>query len=219
MFSRFKMVAMFGVLLASFSGASPADEAVSGSEGCSNRVQIEGRQVARPPKAIRLPKRSATEKCARAAKRGKPLVLVSFTEARGGMALERGQFTQAAELLTKRPYTGAEVLTNLCVAQTALRQFDAARASCDAAVTRAIGLSAREPFGKVSRRQADQALAIAYSNRAVLNWLIDDPVAAHQDLSRAHMLTPVASFVTRNLEVTGSVPALARTPDVRVRLV
>lgn len=220
MSSRFQMVAILGVLLASLSAAAHSRES-SESEGCANRVQGMNRPAGHPAKSVRLPKRPrVTQTCVR--EENKPLVLVSFTEARGGVALERGNTERAADLLGKRATrASAEELTNLCVARTALRRLEQATEACDAAIAGALRERAHvtKPGG-LTRRQAQELLAVAYSNRAVLNWLRQDGVAAHNDLTKAQALasSPVASFVTQNVEVTGNFASLARTPDIRVRM-
>jgi hypothetical protein len=68
------------------------------------------------------------------------------------------------------------------------------------------------------RMLADRAVAVSYSNRAVLNWLQDDVAAAHNDLAEARALTPAARYVLRNSDVAKSSPSLARTADVRVSI-
>ena len=219
MSSRFQMVAILGVFLASLSGASHSSESVESRE-CTN-VQGMKRHGGPPGKSVRLPKRSRTvETCVAQVEEKKPLVLVSFTDARGGVALERGHTERAAEVLGKRlPYGTAEELTNLCVARTALRQLDSALEVCDSAVAAAMRERARTTrVGGMTLRQSKELLAVAYSNRAVLNWLRDDGAAAHNDLAKAQAFAPVASYVTNNLEVTHNFPSLARTPDIRIRV-
>jgi hypothetical protein len=41
-------------------------------------------------------------------------------------------------------------------------------------------------------------LAVAYSNRAVLNWMLNDTRAAQSDLKKAASIAPKATFVARN---------------------
>ena len=58
----------------------------------------------------------------------------------------------------------------------------------------------------VFRADADDKhlLALAYSNRAVLAWLLKQPSDAAEDVSRAHALSPNADFVAANLMVFNS---------------
>ena len=44
-----------------------------------------------------------------------------------------------------------------------------------------------------------ESLAVAYANRAVVNWLSHDDAAAREDLAKARELSPQAAFVARNL--------------------
>ena len=46
---------------------------------------------------------------------------------------------------------------------------------------------------------ADDYLAVAYANRAVMHWLSSEDAAARQDLAQAQELAPGADFVDRNL--------------------
>jgi hypothetical protein len=46
---------------------------------------------------------------------------------------------------------------------------------------------------------ADDYLAVAYANRAVVNWLSNDEAAARADLARAQQLSPGADFIALNL--------------------
>ncbi|MEM9209107.1 MAG: hypothetical protein AAGA61_07665 [Pseudomonadota bacterium] len=73
--------------------------------------------------------------------------------------------------------------TLLCITLIAQRRLDDAEAPCDAAVTLAeVPLtSLRNPYGHRNR----ESLAIAYSNRAVLNALRGDVDAADDDIVRA----------------------------------
>ena len=43
------------------------------------------------------------------------------------------------------------------------------------------------------------SLAVAYANRAVVNWLSHDDAAAREDLAKAQELSPQAAFVAQNL--------------------
>jgi Flp pilus assembly protein TadD len=45
----------------------------------------------------------------------------------------------------------------------------------------------------------DDFVAVAYANRAVMYWLLNDDAAARKDLAQAQELSPQADFVARNL--------------------
>ena len=86
--------------------------------------------------------------------------------------------------------------TLLCAALIARRDLDDAVAPCDAAVDLAqvpitTGLN---PHGHSNR----DALAIAYSNRAVLNWLLGDSEAASSDILRALRQNRYADEIRHN---------------------
>ncbi len=219
---RLQCAAAAALLFASLSGASlpatAADTKPMVNESCPRAVQVANRGVAgHPGKSLLRPKRTAQDSvCTQDG--AKPLILASFTDARGGVALERGNTERAVELIHGRKYgrpSSAE-LTNLCVARTVLRQFDQAREVCDAALSRALADRASHDirFG-ASRIAANQAVAVAYSNRSVMHWLVGDAVAAHNDIVAARALAPLASFVSRNLELTERAPALVRSVDNR----
>jgi hypothetical protein len=101
-------------------------------------------------------------------------------------------------------------LTNLCVAHTVLRQWTEARDTCDAAIALATANRTKLMFRPgVSRTQLDTSASMAYSNRAVLNWLTRDALAAQNDLARARDISPKAFYVTRNERLSADAPALA----------
>jgi hypothetical protein len=218
---RLQSAAAAAMLFASLSGASlpatAADTKPIVKESCPRAVQVANRGVAgHPGKSLLRPKRTAQDSVQCSQDGAKPLILASFTDARGGVALERGNTERAVELIHGRKYgrpSSAE-LTNLCVARTVLRQFDQAREVCDAALSRALADRASHDirFG-ASRIAANQAVAVAYSNRSVMNWLVGDAVAAHHDIVAARALAPWASFVSRNLELTERAPSLVRSVD------
>jgi hypothetical protein len=127
-----------------------------------------------------------------------PLVLVAHGNRAGGEPLTNGNYGSAAQAL-RSAGNGAladpqALDTNRCVAYAMTRQLAPARAACDAAVR----------------------AAVAYSNRAVLDWLDAQPAAARRDLGRAQALAPEAAFVARNMiamraHQNASSPATATT--------
>ena len=166
-----------------------------------------------PGKSIQLPQRAndADSKCSRPARTR--LVLASFVDSTGGKALVMGRTERAIEqIYAKRAVqTSPLALTNLCVAHTVLRQWTEARDTCDAAVALASANRTKLMFRPgVSRTQLDTAASMAYSNRAVLNWLTRDALAAQNDLARARDISPKAFYVTRNERLSVDASSLAQ---------
>ena len=211
---RIYQIAASALLLASLSGVSLAGEA------CSQSAQTTQRTVAgHPGKSLLLPKRSVCKAAKSKAVKSKPMILASYTDALGGQALVNGRTERALEQMfaKKSTQSSAEELTNQCVAHTVLRQWPQARDACDAAVAGA--LDKRAEVGKTygtQRMLATRAVGVAYSNRAVMYWLLDDAAAAHNDLAEARALTPAARYVLRNSDVAKSSPSLARTANVSI---
>ena len=159
-----------------------------------------------PGKSLQLPRFETSETCKPASSRG--LVLASFTDVTGGVALVRGNTEHAIRQIEADARISAEEQINLCVAHTALRNWTEAQVACDVAVTAADQARAKTKSGSVSKlRWADKRVAVAYSNRAVLRWLASDTVAAYADLAHARTIEPKAAFVLRNTELTVRVPA------------
>jgi hypothetical protein len=131
-----------------------------------------------------------------------PLVLVAYGDRAGGEPLTSGNYGSAAQALQSAG-NGAladpqALNTNRCVAYAMTRQLAPARAACDAAVRAPQG-SASPIWSPQARRQAALCAAVAYSNRAVPEWLDAQPAAARRDLGRAQALAPEAAFVARNM--------------------
>jgi len=131
-------------------------------------------------------------------------VLTAYSNARGGMSLLGGDYGAALRALADRSSSAlssaAVIDNNRCVALAVTRQWDAARAACDAAVRDAQHERNTLPTYMIWAREDEATyVAVALSNRAVLNWMSADPAAAASDLKKAESLSPHASFVTRNL--------------------
>jgi hypothetical protein len=92
--------------------------------------------------------------------------------------------------------------TNLCVAYIMSHQWETAHSACDTAIS----LASHEPTDTTlfGRRRHNEALALAYSNRAVLNWLEAQPHSAASDMSQAKELSPSSDFVEHNIAVLGT---------------
>ena len=127
-----------------------------------------------------------------------------YSNSRGSQELLSGHYDAA--LARFQPSTGLDetspfvAATNLCVAQMMAGRFDAARTACDAAVKSARSSAITTPTWGPPAGGAHQVdVALAYANRAVLNWLTDDVQSAADDLGRAKRLSPKADFVIRNI--------------------
>lgn len=127
-------------------------------------------------------------------------VFTAYTDAAGGTNLMDGRYRAALEDLRSHPgkvdLDPSETNTNRCVAYSMTLQWREARAACDAAVSAA---------------SDDERLALAYANRAVLQWLSNDEAAARQDMAKARALSPGADFVARNLAALEMHRQVART--------
>ena len=136
-------------------------------------------------------------------------VFTAFSDATGGAAVLAGRYQVAlAELKDHRGAADRDpsaIDTNRCVAYSMSRQWQKARAACDAAV-RAAGEQRELPttawWGWTPASNDDYA-AVAYANRAVLRWLLKEEAAARQDLAKAQGFSPQAEFVARNLAALG----------------
>jgi len=216
---RNNLVASSALVLVSLCGASSlvsaADTKPIVRETCAQATLVEFRSVGgHPGKSIVLPKRQVRDgvQCAREDR--KPMMLASYLDARGGQALVRGQTEQALEQIFSRKSQSAFELNNQCVAYTLLRQWSQAGDACDAAVKSAIDKRARDsmrPGGPLY--PGESGIATAYSNRAVMHWMSNDAVAAHNDLAKARKLAPRASYVLRNLGVAERASSLARAQE------
>jgi hypothetical protein len=130
-------------------------------------------------------------------------VFTAYGDAAGGADVLAGRYHAAVEELknyhgvvdTDPPATD----TNRCVAYSMTLQWRQARTACDAAV-RAAAMRRNEPEAWWSRpASADDYMAVAYANRAVMHWMLHEDTAARGDLAAARQLSPQADFVARNL--------------------
>jgi hypothetical protein len=138
---------------------------------------------------------------AHAAEQPRTFELTAFSNGTAGAALTSGDYTVALQQLTAHAHAldGDSLATNRCVAYVATRQLPAAHAACDAAVRDAQQAIASLPMSlSYARSEYRGYLALAYSNRAVLNWLSNDSAAAQSDLRKAAAVAPNAKFVARN---------------------
>lgn len=131
-------------------------------------------------------------------------VLTAYTNAPGGHSIVSGEYDTALVELKHPPMfsldDAATVANNRCVAHAMLGEFETAMSACGEAIAsarrdlRSLGVS--EVF---ERRKYSDYLAVAYANRAVVDWLSKDAVSAASDLASAAELSPKADYVVRNI--------------------
>ncbi len=142
---RHHHAAAAALLFVSLSGMSLAVPAADTKplvpQNCAQPVHVAKRAVSgHPGKSIQFPRRVVRSAGHCHAGKSEPLVLVGFTDARGGVSLERGNLERVIERVNARRFgrLSAAELTNLCVAQTATNRLELARNSCDEAVARSV---------------------------------------------------------------------------------
>jgi hypothetical protein len=142
--------------------------------------------------------------------------LTAFSNGTAGTALLSGDYNTAIGQLQRGHLLRDETTsTNSCVAYVATRQLQSARVACDAAVRDAQQEIASMPVTMSwARSEYRDYLALAYSNRAVLNWLANDASAAQSDLKKAAAVAPKAEFVARNQTALQSRAAVAQVSVV-----
>jgi hypothetical protein len=131
-------------------------------------------------------------------------VFTAYSDATGGTEVVAGRYRAALEELESRARVTdldpSATNTNRCVAYSMTLRWQQARAACDAAVRGAEEMrSAQAGAWTWLPASNTDSLAVAYANRAVVNWLSHDDAAARQDLARAQQLSPRAAFVAQNL--------------------
>ncbi len=139
--------------------------------------------------------------------------LTAFGNTVAGSSLVHGDYNIAIEQLAidARSLEKDSVATNSCVAYTVTHRLDAARKACDQAVSDAqLQLATLSATLTWARPEYREYLAVAYSNRAVLNWLTNNSAAAQADLKKAELVSPKAEFVARNLTALQSHNAVAQ---------
>jgi hypothetical protein len=148
-----------------------------------------------------------------AADEARTFELTAFSNTAAGNSLVKGDYNLAVEQLKIDAHGMASdsVNTNRCVALTVTRQLQAAREACDAAVRDArLQLATMSPTELWARTTYRDYLAVAYSNRAVVDWLSNDSAAAQADLQKAAAVDPKAEFVARNLTALQSHATVAQ---------
>jgi hypothetical protein len=139
---------------------------------------------------------------AHAADEPRTFQLTAFSNSAAGESLANGDYNTALHELSLHRHSLDEdtATTNRCVAFTVTRQLEAAHEACDTAVREAQQAISSLPVSMTwARSDYRDYLALAYSNRAVLDWISNDTIAAQADLRKAAAVAPKASFVARNL--------------------
>lgn len=148
---------------------------------------------------------SLASAAAQAADAKKRFVLTAFVNGAGGSSLIAGEYELALKQIHGARHNSilaSTIPTNLCVAHTMLRHWSDAKSACDKAIVTALRSRPRSSYGAAlsEMKEHETTVALAYSNRAVVNWLSKEAVAAAEDLAQAHKLAPDARFVAQNME-------------------
>ena len=129
------------------------------------------------------------------------MTLTAYTDAAEGQSVLAGRYGDVIEALGSRglrfKQDGLAASTNLCVAYVMTHRWSEAHPACDEAI-RVAKLEMPESPGFADDAHGER-VAMAYSNRAVLEWLEARSANAADDLARAHALAPGADFVAQNL--------------------
>ncbi len=155
----------------------------------------------------------AAGSAAQAADQPRTFELTAFSNTASGYSLVHGNYDLALRQLAVDGHSFDNVtdVTNRCVAFIVTRKFHEAHDACDAAVRAAKDEITTLPVSMSwARQDYRQYLALAYSNRAVLNWAQNDTAAAQADLKKAEAVAPRAEFVARNLTALQSHAAVAQ---------
>jgi|KBSMisStaDraftv2_1062788.scaffolds.fasta_scaffold59649_3 hypothetical protein len=160
-----------------------------------------------------------TGSAAYAADQPRNFELAAFSNIPTGDSLVHGNYDSAlqqlaidAHSLTASPAT---VATNRCVTLIMTHKFEEAHTACDTAVSAARLEIVTMPVSmNWDRQQFRDYLALAYSNRAVLDYLTNDKTAAQADLKRAESVSPKTELVARNLTALQSHNAVAQVAVV-----
>jgi hypothetical protein len=131
------------------------------------------------------------------------MVLTAYTNGAGGESVIAGKYDAALTEIKRDHSASSEAYTakttNQCVAYAAMKQLQQAMSACDEALRSAKyeRMSAIR-FSSGSGIQ-NSYVAIAYTNRAVVQMMARNPEAAKSDMARAKSLAPDATFVSENL--------------------
>jgi hypothetical protein len=145
--------------------------------------------------------------------------LAAFSNTPAGDSLVRGNYDAAYQQLTIDAHSPtaspAMIATNRCATLIMTHKFEEARTACNAAVSAArLEIVSMAGYETWARQEFRDDLALAYSNRAVLDYLTNDTAAAQTDLKKAESVSPKAGLVARNLTVLQSHNAVAQVAVV-----
>jgi hypothetical protein len=146
--------------------------------------------------------------------------LTAYTDAVGGREILSGDYQLALTRIAQThvsDLTKSAVELNRCVALTMTQQWEEARHACDNAVADAEHRRVVPTGALEERRLQEDSMAIAYSNRAVLDWLVADAEAAKSDLARAKALSPDSDIVASNTMAFGAHTVVAQVTGTTVR--
>jgi hypothetical protein len=156
---------------------------------------------------------------AHAADQPRNFELAAFSNTLAGDSLVRGNYDAAFQQLAIDEHSltanSATTATNRCVTLIMTHRFEEAHTACNAAVSTARLDIVSMPVSMTwARQEFRDYLALAYSNRAVLDYLTHDAAAAQVDLKKAVSMSPKAELVARNLTVLQSHNAVAQVAVV-----
>lgn len=128
-----------------------------------------------------------------------------FSDAAYGTKILAGKYKQAIGKISSKTSSRYELQrkTNLCVAYTKSGAIELAESACEAAVVAARVIKAQKSSAMMrdaSRETRDRYVAIALSNRGVVNAVKGDLEMARKDFDAALELSSELSSVHANLE-------------------
>lgn len=128
-----------------------------------------------------------------------------FSDAAYGTKILAGKYKQAIGKISSRTSSRNELQrkTNLCVAYTKSGEIELAESACEEAVVAAKVMKAhRSPSGlsDSSQKTHNRFVAIALSNRGVINAVKGDLESARKDFDAALQLSSALASVRANLE-------------------
>jgi hypothetical protein len=131
------------------------------------------------------------------------LVLTAYLNGAGGESVMAGKYDAALTEIKRDRSASSDLytakITNQCVTYAVMKQLTQAKSSCDEALRAAkydrLGAMRFAPGSTIQNAY----LAIAYTNRAVVQMMAKDVEGAKSDLARAKSLAPDAAFVSQNL--------------------
>lgn len=144
------------------------------------------------------------------------LVMSVYLDSVGADTVLAGDIPKAISQIEKRrTWSTMDTLaadTNLCVAYTLARRWDDAKPRCDASIAGARLHDADDVYDFGAAR--NKRMAIAYSNRSVLEGLHNERDKALADVARARSLAPRLGFVAHNYTALNGGPNATAGPNV-----